>query len=114
MSVLVFTENWDGKFKKLSFELVSYAAAIAKELGSGVTAISIGGVSDDELSKLGNYGATKVLNVADDRFLSLDNKALSKAIAHAAEVDITIADFDPNPVATVSGCVREQIAHNLS
>jgi hypothetical protein len=25
MSVLVFTENWDGKFKKLSFELVSYA-----------------------------------------------------------------------------------------
>ena len=32
MSVLVYTENWDGKFKKLSFELVSYATGIAKML----------------------------------------------------------------------------------
>ena len=30
MSVLVFTENWDGKFKKMSFELVSYASKIAE------------------------------------------------------------------------------------
>ncbi len=32
MSVLVYTENWDGKFKKLSFELVSYATGVAKML----------------------------------------------------------------------------------
>jgi electron transfer flavoprotein alpha subunit len=87
MSVLVYTENWDGKFKKLSFELVSYAAAIAKELGTSVTAISIGKVNDDELTKLGGYGATKILNVADDRFTSLDNRALSKAIANAARLE---------------------------
>ena len=85
MSVLVYTENWDGKFKKLSFELVSYAAAIAKEMGGTVTALSIGNVDEKELSKLGNYGASKILNVADDRFSSLDNKALSTAIAAAAE-----------------------------
>ncbi len=85
MSVLVYTENWDGKFKKLSFELVSYAAAIAKEMGGTVTALSIGNVDEEELSKLGNYGASKILNVADDRFSSLDNKALSKAIAAAAK-----------------------------
>jgi electron transfer flavoprotein alpha subunit len=87
MSVLVFTENWDGKFKKLSFELVSYAAAIAREMGSSITALSIGPVAEDELNKLGNFGAAKVLNVADDRFGSLDNKALSIAVANAAKAE---------------------------
>lgn len=85
MSILVYTENWDGKFKKLSFELVSYAAAIAKEMGLDLTALSIGNVSDDELNKLGNYGASKVLKVENDKFNSLDNKALSKAVVAAAE-----------------------------
>lgn len=87
MSILVYTENWDGKFKKLSFELVSYASAIAKELNLKVTALSIGNVAEDELKKLGNYGATKVLNVNDDRFNSLDNKALSVAVANAAKAE---------------------------
>jgi len=85
MSILVYTENWDGKFKKLSFELVSYAAAIAKEMGLDLTALSIGNVADDELNKLGNYGASKILKVENDKFNSLDNKALSKAVVAAAE-----------------------------
>jgi len=84
MSILVYTENWDGKFKKLSFELVSYAKALADKLNLPVTALSIGHVADDELKQLGNYGAAKILNVADDRFDSLDNKALAEAVAHAA------------------------------
>ena len=97
MSILVYTENWDGKFKKLSFELVSYAAAIAKETGSSVTALSIGNVADDELSKLGNYGATKVLNVVDTRFDSLDNRALAKAVVAAAKSeDAKVVIFSHN------------------
>ncbi|RLD42475.1 MAG: electron transfer flavoprotein subunit alpha/FixB family protein, partial [Bacteroidetes bacterium] len=48
MSILVYTENWDGKFKKLSFELISYAKAIADKLNLPVTALSIGNVADDE------------------------------------------------------------------
>jgi electron transfer flavoprotein alpha subunit len=87
MSILVVTENWDGKFKKLSFELVSFAAALAKELNSKVTAISIGNVAEEELKKLGNYGASKILSIKDDRFNSLDNKALSLAVANAAKVE---------------------------
>lgn len=87
MSILVFTENWDGKFKKLSFELVSFAAAMAKELNLKVTALSIGNVADDELKKLGNYGASKILNVKDERFNSLDNKAVSLAVANAAKAE---------------------------
>jgi electron transfer flavoprotein alpha subunit len=85
MSILVFTENWDGKFKKLSFELVSYGVGLAKMLGTTVTAISIGKVSDDELNKLGNYGASKVLKVEDDRLNQLVNSAYTTAITQAAE-----------------------------
>ncbi|MAE08321.1 MAG: electron transfer flavoprotein subunit alpha [Bacteroidetes bacterium] len=84
MSILVYTENWDGKFKKLSYELVSFAAAIAKELELSVTAISIGNVPEEELKSLGNYGANKILNIVDEKYNSLDNKALSSAIGSAA------------------------------
>ena len=55
MSVLVYTENWDGKFKKLSHELVSYAAGLAAMAGGNVTALSIGNVDQDELSTLGSF-----------------------------------------------------------
>ncbi len=64
--------------------MVSLAAAIAKEMGITVTALSIGHVADDELKSLGKYGANKVLNVRDNRFESLDNKALADAVAKAA------------------------------
>jgi electron transfer flavoprotein alpha subunit len=84
MSILTYIENWDGKFKKLSYELVSYAAAIAKEFGTTVTALSIGDVAEEELKKLGNYGASKILAVNDNRFSSLDNRAISKAVVTAA------------------------------
>jgi len=84
MSVLVYTENWDGKFKKLSFELVSYAAGIAKMTDSSVTAISIGKVDETELKKLGNYGAAKIISVTSDQLASLDNQAYTSVISEIA------------------------------
>jgi len=85
MSVLVFTENWDGKFKKLSFELVSYAAKVAEMLGTTATALSIGNVANDELTKLGNYGAKKVINLKNDALNVLDSQAFTAAIAEIAQ-----------------------------
>ena len=84
MSVLVFTENWDGKFKKLSFELVSYGAKVAEMLGSSITAISIGNVADDELNKLGSYGAKKIISIKNDALNTLDSQAYTAAIAEVA------------------------------
>ncbi|MGC1392363.1 MAG: electron transfer flavoprotein subunit alpha/FixB family protein [Bacteroidales bacterium] len=81
MSVLVFTENWDGKFKKLSFELVSYATGVAKMLNTTVTAVSIGKVDEAELTKLGIYGAGKIINVSDEQLKTLDNQAYSTVIS---------------------------------
>jgi electron transfer flavoprotein alpha subunit len=66
MSVLIYAENADGKFKKSIFEAVSYARAIADQNNTTLTAISIGDVSADELNTLGKYGADKILNVAND------------------------------------------------
>ena len=87
MSVLVFTENFDGKFKKLSFELVSYASGIAGMLNTSVTAVSIGNVEEDELKKLGNYGASKIISVNDERLKVLVNKAYVSVISQAAVKD---------------------------
>lgn len=84
MSILVFTENWDGKFKKLSFELVSYASEIAKQLNTSAIAISIGEVEENELKKLGNYGAEKIISVSEYKFNVLDNQPFSKIITEAA------------------------------
>ncbi|MDF1574019.1 MAG: electron transfer flavoprotein subunit alpha/FixB family protein [Bacteroidales bacterium] len=84
MSVLVYTENWDGKFKKLSYELVSYAKTVAALAGGDVTALSIGSVDQDELSTLGNYGASLVLS-ADAAPSGLDNQVYTSIIAAAME-----------------------------
>ena len=91
MSVLVYTENFDGKFKKSTFELLSYANEIAKQLNTETIGISIGNVSNDELTKLGNYGAKKMLSVSDSRINGLENNVFSSIIAQAANsVNATI------------------------
>ncbi|HEX2970091.1 MAG TPA: electron transfer flavoprotein subunit alpha/FixB family protein [Bacteroidales bacterium] len=84
MSVLVYTENWDGKFKKLTFELVSYASAVAKMLNTTVTAVSIGKVAEDELKKAGSYGAGKIINVQNDKLSTLDSQAYAAVLAEMA------------------------------
>ena len=85
MSVIVFTESWEGRFKKSTFEAVSYGAEVAKLLGTTVTAVSIGNVSDDDLKALGKYGATKVLSVKNDKLNSLVPQAFASIIAEAAQ-----------------------------
>jgi electron transfer flavoprotein alpha subunit len=85
MSVLIYTENFDGKFKKANFEIVSYGAEIAKQMGTDAIALSIGNVPDSELKQLGKYGAAKVLSFNGDGFANLDNQAYSLVIARAVE-----------------------------
>ena len=80
MSVLVYTESWDGNFRKSTYEAVSYASKLAKSLNTEVTAIAFGNESDDELKQLGKYGAKKVLSANDIE--KADNKAATKVIAN--------------------------------
>jgi electron transfer flavoprotein alpha subunit len=87
MSVLVYTENWSGKFKKLSFELVSYASEVAKMISTSVTAVSIGKVDESELKKLGSYGAQKILTIENDLLANLDSQAYTSVLAEIARKD---------------------------
>ena len=81
MAVLVYTENWDGKFKKLSYELVSYAAGVAKMLNTSVTAVSIGKVDESELIRLGNYGAGKIISIDNEKLITFDSQAYTSVIS---------------------------------
>ncbi|OKS85975.1 electron transfer flavoprotein subunit alpha/FixB family protein [Mucilaginibacter polytrichastri] len=87
MSVLVYAENTGGKFKKSVYEAVSYARAIANQNNTTLTAISIGDVSSDELSALGNYGAHKILNVSNGQLKNFVNQAYAAVLAKAAEAE---------------------------
>ena len=84
MSVLVYVEQVEGKFKKSVYEAVSYAKAIADKQGDSLTAISIGNVAETELKALGTYGASKVLNVSNEQLKNFVNQAYASIIAEAA------------------------------
>lgn len=83
MSVLVYVENIQGKFKKSTYEAVSYAAEIASMMGSSLTALSIGNVDATQLAELGKYGAQTVWTVNNDQLSSFVNQAYASIIANA-------------------------------
>lgn len=85
MSILVFAENWDGKFKKSTYEAISYGTEIAKQTNSTVTALVIENVSDDDMKSLGKYGAQKVLSVKNDKLKSMNPSAYASVIQQAAQ-----------------------------
>lgn len=85
MSVLVLVEHTDGNIKKKSFEAVQYAAEIAKQTSTTATALVLGTIADSELETLGNYGAQKVLHVADDRLNDLHARAYASALIAAVQ-----------------------------
>jgi electron transfer flavoprotein alpha subunit len=82
MSILIYAESAEGKFKKTAFELASYAKKIAGEAGTTVTALTINATDN---SALGNYGVDKVLNVQNDKLKSFNAKAYADVIKQAAQ-----------------------------
>jgi electron transfer flavoprotein alpha subunit len=86
MSVLVYTESEEGKFKKVAFEVASYAKAVADQMGTTVTAITI---NADDVSELGTYGVGKVLKVNDSKLDAFNAKTYAHIIKQAAEKEGT-------------------------
>ena len=82
MSILIYAESAEGKFKKVAFELASYAKKVAESLGTTVTAITINGGNVSDLSK---YGVDKVLKVTNDKLSGFTAKAYADAIKQAAQ-----------------------------
>lgn len=86
MSVLVYTESDKGKFKKVALEAASYAKAVASQIGTTLTAISI---NADDTSVLANYGVDKVLKVSNSNLDAFNAKVYADIIKQAAEKEGT-------------------------
>lgn len=82
MSLLIYAESAEGKFKKVAFELASYAKKIAESLGTTLTAVTINAGDVSELSK---YGVDKVLKVTNDKLATFNAKAYADVIKQAAQ-----------------------------
>ncbi|MBA4277554.1 electron transfer flavoprotein subunit alpha/FixB family protein [Flavobacterium sp.] len=82
MSILIHAESVEGKFRKVAFELASYAKKVAESLGTTVTAVTINTTDVSELSK---YGVDKVLKVTNDKLSGFSAKAYADVIKQAAQ-----------------------------
>ena len=82
MSLLIYAESAEGKFKKVAFELASYAKKIAESLGTTVTAVTI---NAGDVSELAKYGVDKVLKVKNDTLTGFTAKAYADVIKQAAQ-----------------------------
>ena len=82
MSIIVYTESDNGKFKKAAHEVVSYAKAIADQMSTTVTAVTI---NAENTESLGNYGASKVLSIKDEALNKFNAKTYAAAIEQAAK-----------------------------
>lgn len=91
MPILVYAETWDGKFKKPSFEAMTYAFELAKTNNDTVTAVVIGPATDDELKRAGEYGCSKVLHANDTRYSTFCPSAYTAVIAAFATSENAMA-----------------------
>ncbi len=81
MSVLVFADSSEGKFKKTAFEVVSYGKKVAEQLGADLVTLTVNG---GDASELFAYGATNVVEVKNG-LSSFNAKAYANIIAKVAE-----------------------------
>ncbi len=86
MSILIYAESADGKFKKVAFELAAYGKKVAETMGTTVTAVTI---NAGDVSELGKYGVDKVLKVSNDKLSAFSAKAYADVIKQAAEKEGT-------------------------
>jgi electron transfer flavoprotein alpha subunit len=78
MAVLVYIESEENKFKKTSYEALSYGKALADKMGSKVSGLVINCSDTDGLKK---YGADKIITIDNPDFQKFSSKKYSHAIA---------------------------------
>ena len=96
MSVLVFADHSDGKFKKTAFEVVSFGKQVAKQAGTSLVVVTI---NVSEVGPLSAYGADKILKIQDSKLDSFSAKAYADCIHQAAikeSAHIVVVDSTSN------------------
>ena len=103
MSILIYAESAEGKFKKVAFEIASYAKKVADSLGTTVTALTI---NNDNVADLAKYGVDKVLKVTNDKLASFNAKAYADVIKQAAQLENTKLVILSSSTGDVLDCSR--------
>lgn len=80
MSILIYAESAEGKFKKVAFELASYGKKVAESLGTTVTAVTVNAA---DAAELGKYGVNKVLQMGSGTLAAFNAHAYADALAAA-------------------------------
>jgi len=106
MSVLVYVEATDGKFRKQAFEAVTYGAKVAALLGVQTHALCIDEVNDEELKSLSDYGANTVWFVKSQHLNFFDPLVIADVITQAesqtdSDVLVLVQNFDGRAVAPI-------------
>lgn len=91
MSVLAVTEQRDGKFRKITYEVLSEGRRLADSLGTELTALLIGAEVEGLAAELGAYGADKII------------------VAEHAALTEYLTDSYTNVVAQISTTVDPQV-----
>lgn len=84
MSVLVFADSSEGKFKKPALEVVSYGKKVAELIGSNVVVLTINAADASELYA---YGAEKVVSVSNDSLKNFNAKAYASVVEQVAKAE---------------------------
>jgi electron transfer flavoprotein alpha subunit len=96
MSVLVFADSSEGKFKKSAFEVVSFGKRVAEQMGTSVAVVVL---NASEVSELYTYGAEKVVTVSNDQLKTFNAKAYTsviKQVATAENATVVVLDSSIN------------------
>ena len=105
MSVLVYLENWEGKFKKNTFEAAHYAGRTAQMMNTDAIGVCFGELSDDP-SVVGKYGVSKVINLSGENYQQFDNYKIAASLKDlasqlSADTVIVSGSFNGKAVAPV-------------
>jgi electron transfer flavoprotein alpha subunit len=96
MSVIVFAESSEGKFKKIALEAISYGKKVASLLGTQLVALTI---NAENASELASYGAEKIIKVTNPDLEKFDAKIIASIIQQVAtneNSEVVIIDSSSN------------------
>ncbi|MCA0363544.1 MAG: electron transfer flavoprotein subunit alpha/FixB family protein [Bacteroidetes bacterium] len=114
MSILIFTELADGKFKKSSLEAISYGSKID---GSAPVVLAVGTADETSLAEAGQYGASKVLfSSQEQENIMVYSQALLKAIeTTGAKVIVSVKSALADAVmARAAGTLKAALIGNVT
>jgi len=96
MSVLVFAESSEGKFKKVALEAVSYAKELAQQMQTNMVVVT---AFVEDISELSKHGAEKILVGKSENLKTADASVWADFIAAASNQEsatVVVLDSSAN------------------